>query len=67
MIRCLPRYVSLADEQKVLELVSASVFNLWETVNSLTRLRPTRRSRYRVTIFGSARRVARSLGLHGRS
>lgn len=48
-------YVSLADEQKVLELVSASVFNLWETVNSLTRLRPTRRSRYRVTIFGSAR------------
>jgi uncharacterized protein (TIGR00730 family) len=48
-------YVSLADEQKVLELVSASVLNLWETVNTLTRLRPTRRSRYRVTIFGSAR------------
>ena len=48
-------YVSLADEQKVLDVVSASVFNLWEAVNGLTRLRPTRRSRYRVTIFGSAR------------
>jgi len=48
-------FVSLADEQKVLDVVSASVFNLWEAVNNLTRLRPTRRSRYRVTIFGSAR------------
>jgi predicted Rossmann-fold nucleotide-binding protein len=47
--------VSLADEHKVLDIVSASVFNLWEAVNSLTRLRPTRRTRYRVTIFGSAR------------
>jgi len=28
---------------------------LWETVNDLTRLRPTKRNRYRVTIFGSAR------------
>ena len=28
---------------------------LWDVVNDLTRLRPTRRDRYRVTIFGSAR------------
>ncbi|MCK7577592.1 MAG: hypothetical protein MZV65_18490 [Chromatiales bacterium] len=28
---------------------------LWEVVNNLTRLRPTQRQRYRVTIFGSAR------------
>ena len=28
---------------------------LWDVVNNLTRLRPTRRDRYRVTIFGSAR------------
>ena len=47
--------ISLGDEQKVLEVVAASVLNLWEVVNNLTRLRPTKRQRYRVTIFGSAR------------
>jgi len=47
--------VSLGDEPKVLEVVAASVLKLWETVNDLTRLRPTKRERYRVTIFGSAR------------
>ena len=47
--------VSLADESKVVEVVSASILNLWEAVNNLTRLRPTTRQRYRVTIFGSAR------------
>ena len=29
--------------------------NLWDVVNDLTRLRPTQRESYRVTIFGSAR------------
>ena len=47
--------VSLADEERVVKLVSSSIFKLWETVNDLTRLRPTRRERFRVTIFGSAR------------
>jgi uncharacterized protein (TIGR00730 family) len=47
--------VSLGDEPKVIELLQSSVLNLWEVVNDLTRLRPTRRERYRVTIFGSAR------------
>lgn len=47
--------VSLGDERAVLDLVSGSIMNLWDTVNTLTRLRPTRRERYRVTIFGSAR------------
>jgi uncharacterized protein (TIGR00730 family) len=47
--------VSLGDEEKVLDVVVASVLNLWETVNNLTRLRPSTRSRYRVTVFGSAR------------
>ena len=32
-----------------------TVLGLWEIVNNLTRLRPTKRERYRVTIFGSAR------------
>jgi hypothetical protein len=47
--------VSLGDEKKVIEVVSASILSLWEAVNNLTRLRPTVRERYRVTIFGSAR------------
>jgi uncharacterized protein (TIGR00730 family) len=47
--------VSLADEEAVKELVVRSILGLWEVVNDLTRLRPTRRERYRVTIFGSAR------------
>jgi uncharacterized protein (TIGR00730 family) len=47
--------VSLADEQAVVDLVSSSVLKLWGAVNDLTRLRPTRRQRFRVTIFGSAR------------
>lgn len=33
----------------------ASVQGLWDVVNNLTRLRPSRRERYRVSIFGSAR------------
>jgi uncharacterized protein (TIGR00730 family) len=51
-------FVSLGDEQQVLEVVTATAYKLWEAVNTLTRLRPTRRSRYRVTIFGSARVAA---------
>jgi uncharacterized protein (TIGR00730 family) len=47
--------VSLGDEHKVIEVVSASIQSLWEAVNNLTRLQPTVRDRYRVTIFGSAR------------
>jgi uncharacterized protein (TIGR00730 family) len=47
--------VSLGDEERVLDVVGASVLNLWEVVNNLTRLRATKRPRYRVTIFGSAR------------
>src|SRR6476620_7861385 len=51
--RSLP--VTLADEQAVVDLVSSSILKLWSTVNDLTRLRPTKRERFRVTIFGSAR------------
>ena len=47
--------VSLADEDAVKKILIDSVLGLWETVNNLTRLRPSRRDRYRVTIFGSAR------------
>ena len=47
--------VSLGDEQQVLEVVTSTAYKLWDAVNTLTRLRPTKRSRYQVTIFGSAR------------
>jgi len=47
--------VPLSDEKGALEILTKSVLGLWETVNNLTRLRPTKRDRYRVTIFGSAR------------
>jgi len=47
--------VSLADEEAVKKVLVDSVLGLWDVVNNLTRLRPTRRERYSVTIFGSAR------------
>src|SRR4051794_13724836 len=47
--------VPLSNEKAVLDILAKSVLGLWETVNNLTRLRPTRRDSYRVTIFGSAR------------
>jgi uncharacterized protein (TIGR00730 family) len=47
--------VSLADEEAVKDVLVRTVFGLWEIVNDLARLRPSRRERYRVTIFGSAR------------
>ena len=50
-----PDTVSLADEENVKRILVETVFGLWGIVNNLTRLRPARRERYRVTIFGSAR------------
>jgi uncharacterized protein (TIGR00730 family) len=47
--------VSLADEEAVKQVLVSTVFGLWDIVNNLTRLRPSKRERYRVTIFGSAR------------
>jgi uncharacterized protein (TIGR00730 family) len=47
--------VDLQDQQQVVEVVSSSILGLWDVVNNLTRLRPTRREQFRVTIFGSAR------------
>lgn len=47
--------VRLGDEPAAVQVLSQAVLGLWEVVNNLTRLRPTRRDRDRVTIFGSAR------------
>src|SRR6186713_3314453 len=49
------RIVSLGDEEAVRQVLATSVFDLWKVVNNLTRLRPSKRERYRVAIFGSAR------------
>src|SRR5262245_5319037 len=53
-----PQTVSLADEDAVKQVLVSTVFGLWDIVNNLTRLRPSKRERYRVTIFGSARAKA---------
>jgi uncharacterized protein (TIGR00730 family) len=50
-----PTTVSLADEEGVRRILVDTLFGLWATVNNLTRLQPSKRERYRVTIFGSAR------------
>ena len=47
--------ISLADEDEVKRVIVDSVLGLWDVVNNLTRLQPSKRERYRVTIFGSAR------------
>jgi hypothetical protein len=45
----------LADEEAVKQVLVNTVFGLWDIVNNLTRLKPSKRERFRVTIFGSAR------------
>ena len=47
--------VDLQDQAQTIEVVAQSVLGLWEVINNLTRLRPTQRKQFRVTIFGSAR------------
>ena len=39
--------VSLSDEERVTQVLVDSVLGLWDVVNNLTRLKPTRRDRYR--------------------
>jgi uncharacterized protein (TIGR00730 family) len=47
--------ISLADEDAVRGVLIEALSGLWSTVNSISRLRPSRRERYRVAVFGSAR------------
>jgi uncharacterized protein (TIGR00730 family) len=49
------KLVKLSDEATAVKLLQSSVLGLWEVINNITRLRPTRRERFRATIFGSAR------------
>jgi len=54
--------ISLADEEQVRQVLATSVLGLWDVVNTLTRLKPSRQERFRVTIFGSARLAPGSVG-----
>src|SRR6185369_13567881 len=54
--------ISLGDEDRVRQVLADSVLGLWDVVNNLARLKPSRRDRYRVTIFGSARLQPGSFG-----
>jgi uncharacterized protein (TIGR00730 family) len=47
--------IPLSNEASVKEIIIKTVSQLWDIVNNLTRLRPTNRPFYRVSIFGSAR------------
>ena len=47
--------VTLEDERAAMQILIDATFGLWEVVNNLTRIQPSVRERYRVTIFGSAR------------
>ncbi|MDJ0660731.1 MAG: hypothetical protein QNJ42_14770 [Crocosphaera sp.] len=46
---------SFSDPEATLKVVKQAVLELWEVINGLTSLRPPKRERFRVTIFGSAR------------
>lgn len=48
-------FVSITDEEATREVVANVIGGLWEAVNELTRLRPSKRERFQVSIFGSAR------------
>ena len=50
-----PDIVSISDGEASYRVIQKAVLGLWEVVNSLTTIRPPKRERYRVTIFGSAR------------
>jgi hypothetical protein len=50
-----PNTVCITDSEQAFSVIQDSVLGLWEVVNSLATIRPPKRERYRVTIFGSAR------------
>lgn len=50
-----PDSVSILDEEAAFQVIEEAVLGLWSVVNNLTTIRPPKRERYRVTIFGSAR------------
>jgi predicted Rossmann-fold nucleotide-binding protein len=60
----LPGNVCITDSEEAFSVIQSSVLGLWEVVNSLATIRPAKRERYRVTIFGSARMQPESALYH---
>jgi len=56
-----PDQVCITDSEPAFKVIQESVLGLWEVVNALATVRPPKRERYRVTIFGSARMKPDSL------
>jgi uncharacterized protein (TIGR00730 family) len=55
---CAPKLsdtVSISNEEAAFQVIQDAVLGLWSVVNNLTTIRPPKRERYRVSIFGSAR------------
>jgi uncharacterized protein (TIGR00730 family) len=50
-----PRTVNLEDQESVEQILQTTILGMWELVSNLTRIQRKRHTRYRVTIFGSAR------------
>ena len=61
-VRDTARAINLTDEEGVRQILQQSILGLWDVVNRLTRLRPPRHERYRVTILGSARALPGTFG-----
>ncbi len=53
--RSSPTDPKISREVATFEVIQDAVLQLWGVVNRLTEIRPPKRKRYRVTIFGSAR------------
>lgn len=49
------KLVCLNDEEAVKQIIATTMMGMWDLVNNLSRLRPSKHERYRVSIFGSAR------------
>lgn len=45
----------VCESEETVDVVESALSSLWNVVNELSRVKPPRRRRYRVTIFGSAR------------
>src|SRR4029453_10745642 len=55
--------ISLGNEEAVKEVVWKSVLGLWDLINELTRLQPSHRERYRVSILRAGGQRVRWPGL----
>jgi uncharacterized protein (TIGR00730 family) len=49
------RLVTLDRQDEVIRVLSSTLGSMWSAVNEITRLRPTERPQFNVSIFGSAR------------